>query len=239
MSHTFVLVHGAWHGGWSWKFVRQRLESAGHRVITPTLTGLGDRRHLASRQTSLSVHVEDVVSTMVFEDLHDVVLLGHSYAGQVISGVASSQPRRLRALVFYDAFVPEDGQSALDLLPPGIATHFVDSANAEGDGWLMPKRPLAALGVTDEKARAWLEPRLVAHPLRTYQDSARVGDAAASIPSGFIECTGWAGIFAPHAAKARERGWPVRQLAADHEALATAPGELTHTLTDLTAQLVA
>jgi pimeloyl-ACP methyl ester carboxylesterase len=238
MSHTFVLVHGAWHGGWSWQLVRRRLESAGHRVITPTLTGLGDRRHLASPRTGLSVHVEDVVAAMEFEDLHDVVLLGHSYAGQVISGVASARPGRIRALVFHDAFVPEDGQSALDLLPPTIASHFVESAKTAGDGWLMPQRPLAALGVTDEKARAWLEPRLVPHPLRTYQDGARVGDDVAAIPSGFLECTGWAGIFAPHAAKARARGWPVRRIAADHEALATAPGELAETLTDLTAQLV-
>ena len=238
MRHTFVLVHGAWHGGWCWQLVRERLEAAGHRVVTPTLTGLGDRCHLAARDTGLDTHVTDVVSTIRFEDLRDVVLVGHSYAGQVISGVASAVSDRVRQLIFHDAFVPEDGQSALDLLPPPVAAHFVESARTDGDGWLMPRRPLAALGVTDERARAWLEPRLVPHPLRTYQDGARVGGGIRSIPSGFVECTGWAGVFAPHAAKARDLGWPVRRIAADHEALATAPAPLTEALLGLTEALL-
>jgi pimeloyl-ACP methyl ester carboxylesterase len=167
---TFVLVHGAWHGGWSWQRVARRLEEAGHRAITPTLTGLGERAHLASRQVNLAMHIEDVVATMRYEDVRDVVLVGHSYAGMVITGVGAQQFDRVSQLVYYDAFLPDDGQSALDLLPPDIGRHFTESAERDGDGWLMPERPLEPLGVHSAEAKAWLAPRMVPHPLATYTD---------------------------------------------------------------------
>ncbi len=224
---TFVLVHGAWHGGWSWQPVARRLAAAGHRVLTPTLTGLGERAHLLSRQTGLATHVEDIAAVLRCEDLRDAVLVGHSYAGLVITGAAARERGRIARLVYYDAFVPDDGQSALDLLPPHIAAHFTQAAREHGDGWLIPQRPLAALGVRDEEARAWLEPRLVPQPLATYADKLRFGPGVRELPSSFILCTDWAAVFTPYADKARALGWPVREIAADHEALATAPDLLT------------
>ena len=233
---TFVLVHGAWHGGWCWQPVAARLEAAGHVVRRPTLTGLGDRSHLVSREVDLSTHVEDVASFLRFEDLREIVLVGHSYAGMVITGVAAREPGRIARLVYYDAFVPSDGESALDGLPPPIAEHFVEMADADGDGWLMPRRPLSALGVRDADAEAWLEPRLVEHPLATYAEKLPDCSAARSLPSSYVSCTDWAQVFRPHADRARAFGWPVQEIAADHEALATAPGLLAGALLATLAQ---
>ncbi len=220
---TFVLVHGAWHGGWSWRRVSRLLEAAGHRALAPTLTGLGERAHLACRSVNLATHIEDVAAMLRYESLRDVSLVGHSYAGMVITGVASGERDRIGRLVYYDAFVPDPGQSALDLLPRQISRHFMESAAAYGDGWLIPQRPLDALGVRDDGARAWLEPRLVPHPLATYSDRLDFDPQVRQLPSSFISCTDWAAVFAPHADKARALGWPVREIPADHEALATAP----------------
>jgi pimeloyl-ACP methyl ester carboxylesterase len=226
----FVLVHGAWHGGWCWQPVAARLAANGHTVYRPTLTGLGDRAHLLSRDVDLSTHIQDVAAMLRFEDVHDVVLVGHSYGGMVITGVAGEMPERIGRLVYYDAFVPDDGECALDLLPPHIAAHFVAQAEAEGDGWLMPKRPLAKLGVRDPAAGAWLAGRFVEHPLATYAEKLRVRPAARQVPGSYISCTDWAGAFAAQAERARRRGWPVQEIETDHEALATAPDLLTDAL---------
>jgi pimeloyl-ACP methyl ester carboxylesterase len=113
---TFVLVHGMWAGGWYWQKVRPLLRAAGHEVFSPTLTGLGERVHLARPEVDLDTHIDDVVNVMRYEDLRDVVLVGHSYAGMVIGGVADRAPERLARLVYLDAFVPEDGDCVEDFL---------------------------------------------------------------------------------------------------------------------------
>jgi pimeloyl-ACP methyl ester carboxylesterase len=231
---TFVLVHGAWHGGWSWQLVSQQLEAAGHRAITPTLTGLGERAHLISPQVNLATHVEDVAAVLRYEDLRDVVLVGHSYAGLVITGAGAREFDRVAQLIYYDAFLPDDGQSALDLLPPHVARHFTESAEQHGAGWLMPRRPLEALGVRSPTAKAWLEPRLVPHPLATYSDKLWFDLRVRQLPSSYISCTDWAAVFAPYAEKAGRLGWPVREITADHEALATAPHLLASVILELT-----
>ncbi len=124
----YVLVHGAWHGGWCWGKVAERLRAAGHRVFTPTLTGLGDRAHLIAPNVGLATHVEDVVATLEMEDLSDVVLVGHSFGGAVISGVADARADRIRRLVFLDSFLVQSGQSPFSQLPPR------DGRGAQGDG---------------------------------------------------------------------------------------------------------
>jgi len=113
---TFVLVHGAWHGGWCWRRVADRLTAAGHRVFTPTLTGLGERKHLMSASITLDTHVQDVCNLIRFEELSDICLVGHSYAGMVVSLVAEAMEDRISSFVFLDAFVPEDGETPLDLV---------------------------------------------------------------------------------------------------------------------------
>src|SRR5277367_6793049 len=120
MASTFVLVHGAWHGGWCWQHVAERLHRGGHRVLTPTLTGLGERSHLLRAGIDLKTHIADVVNVMKWERLTDVVLCGHSYGGFVISGVAEQMAAAIRSIVFLDAFLPNDGESVQDLTAPAV-----------------------------------------------------------------------------------------------------------------------
>ena len=115
---TYVLVHGAWHGSWCWKRVRKALQANGHDVFTPTLTGLGERSHLLSREVNLETHIDDVVNLIRWEELSNIVLCGHSYGGVVVSGVADRVPDRIGALIYLDAFVLEDGRSVHDEVPP-------------------------------------------------------------------------------------------------------------------------
>src|SRR5689334_24528018 len=114
---TIVIVHGGWSGGWYFTPVARLLRSAGHEVYTPTLTGIGERVHLATRETGLSTHVQDVVNVLDFEDLHEVVLVGYSYGGMVITGVANRVPHRIKQLIYLDAFVPRNGESVADFMP--------------------------------------------------------------------------------------------------------------------------
>ena len=123
----FVLVHGAWHGGWSWRKLRPLLEAAGHAVFTPTLTGLGERRHLCSRDIGLATHIQDVANLIEFEELSNVILVGHSYAGMVITGVGSAAGSRVGRLVYLDAFLPDDGKSLNDYVPSMVPT-FIEAA---------------------------------------------------------------------------------------------------------------
>ncbi|MBB4931228.1 pimeloyl-ACP methyl ester carboxylesterase [Lipingzhangella halophila] len=226
---TFVLIHGAWHGGWAWQRVVSRLRAAGHEAHAPTLTGLSDRAHTLHPQVGLSTHIQDVVAHIEAHDLRDVVLVGHSYAGQVVTGVADRIPERLATRVYLDAFVGEDGEAAIDLLPETVAGHYRESVGGPGFGWLIPVRSLTVLGVADEADLAWLTPRLTPHPWLTYTEPLRLtgDDRVAAV---FVECTDWMGVFAPQARRAAARGWPTAELATGHEAMVTAPAELARTL---------
>ncbi len=156
----FVLVHGAWHGGWCWQRVARLLRAAGHDVYTPTLTGLGERAHLLSPAIGLDTHIKDILGVLFYEDLRDVVLVGHSYAGMVITGVAEQTAKRLRHLVYLDAFVPWEGQSLLDLMGETEALIVRERAARDGDGWCVPPLPLEAFGVTKPADLAWAGARI-------------------------------------------------------------------------------
>ncbi len=227
---TFVLLHGAWQGGWCWGRVRPLLREQGHEVFAPTLTGLSDRAHLLSPAVGLGTHVEDVVRLLEAEDLRDVVLVGHSYAGVVISAVASRIPERIARRVHLDAFVPRDGEAAIDLLPEHVAHHYRESVAGPGFGWLIPPRSLEVLGVTAREDLDWLAPRLTPHPWLTYTEPAGLGAAEADVPGTFVEAVDWMRVFAPHGQRARERGWEVHEIATGHEVMVTAPRELADTL---------
>ncbi|MGY1843642.1 alpha/beta fold hydrolase [Modestobacter sp. SYSU DS0875] len=230
---TFVLVHGAWHGGWCWDRVAPLLRAAGHEVHAPTLTGLSERAHLLSPQVGLDTHTEDVVRLIELLDLRDVVLVGHSYAGHVISMVADRVPERIRRRVFLDAFVGSDGETAVSLQPETVAHHWAESAAEQGFGWLVPVRKLSVLGVTEQADVDWLTPRLTAHPWKTYTDPLRLSGAADGVPAAFIECVSWMRVFQSQADRARERGWPVHELETGHEAMVTAPKALADVLHEL------
>jgi pimeloyl-ACP methyl ester carboxylesterase len=230
---TFVLVHGAWHGGWVWQRVAPLLRAAGHEVHTPTLTGVSDRAHLLSPSVGLGTHVQDVVALIEAYDADDVVLVGHSYGGQVVTGVADRIPDRLSLRVYLDAFVGDDGEAAIDLQPATVAGHYRESVAGPGFGWLIPVRSLQVLGVTEQSDVDWLSAGLTPHPWLTYTEPLRLTGAADRVPAAFVECTDWMRVFQAHAERAAARGWPVRTVATGHEAMVTAPKELADVLLEL------
>lgn len=229
---TFVIVHGAWGGAWSWKKIRTLLRAAGHEVYTPTLTGLGERAHLANPEIDLETHIQDVLGVLEYEDLRDVVLVGHSYGGMVITGVADRSAERLACLVYLDAFVPNEGQSLLDLVGPEARARFEEQARTQGEGWRIPPNPLAP--DTPEADAAWIAPRRLPHPLRTFVQPVRLtSPAAAALPRTYVYCTFKPGgdAFAQFAARARaEQGWRYYELATGHNLQYTATRELVDLL---------
>jgi pimeloyl-ACP methyl ester carboxylesterase len=230
---TFVLVHGTGHGGWCWRSVVPLLRAAGHEVYTPTLTGVGERAHLLAPTVDLSTHIADVANLLYYEDLSEVALVGHSYAGMVVTGVAGAAPERLSRLIYLDAYIPSAGESWYDLQPPGWA----DSLRAELAGsWQRPPGDPVALGVTDPALVGWMQARLTPHPLATYEQRLPEGSPmAAGIPGAYIHCTQGPGAprFAGFAALAEERGWPVRYLATGHDAMLSAPEQVARLITEL------
>jgi len=136
-DETWVFVHGAWGGGWDWKNVASGIEGAGHTAYRPTLTGLGSRAHLATPTTSLTTHIDDIVSLIEREKLEQIILVGHSYGGMVITGVADQVPRRIKRLVYIDAVLPQDGESMMQLRPENVE-QWTELANSQGDGWRIP-----------------------------------------------------------------------------------------------------
>jgi pimeloyl-ACP methyl ester carboxylesterase len=233
---TFILVHGAWHGGWCWDRVAPVLRAAGHTVHTPTLTGLSERAHLLSPQVGLDTHTDDIVRLLDVLDLHEVVLVGHSYAGQIITAVTDRRPARIARRVHLDAFVGADGEAARDLLPETVAHHWAEAAAGPGLGWLVPVRSLSVLGVTEQTDIDWLTPKLTPHPWKTYTDPLRLTGAAQDIPGVFVECVNWMRVFRTQADRARNLGWPVHELDTGHEAMVTAPKALADALLDLAAR---
>jgi pimeloyl-ACP methyl ester carboxylesterase len=159
---TFVLVHGSWAGGVVWRQLVPRLRKAGHEVYAPTLTGIGERRHLLNREIDLDTHIQDVIGVIDDEDLSDIVLVGHSYGGMVISGVADRVPEKVASLVYLDAFVPENGQSCLSLLPPDRRL-----ATVPGEDWLVAPIPSAGFGLKRPEVIAFWEAKSAPHPLAT------------------------------------------------------------------------
>jgi pimeloyl-ACP methyl ester carboxylesterase len=166
-AKTFVLVHGAWHGGWCWRRVSDLLQRQGHKVFTPTLTGLGERSHLMSKDIRLATHVTDVVNHIKWEGLEGVVLCGHSYGGMVVSGVAEQTADKISSIVFLDAFVPQNGEALSDLT--GAATlDLLRAATQRGDIGI-PARKAASFNV-NEKDRAWVDALCVPQPINTFLD---------------------------------------------------------------------
>ncbi|MEV0260365.1 alpha/beta fold hydrolase [Streptomyces sp. NPDC050617] len=236
---TFLLIHGAWHSGRAWDRVVPLLESAGHRVFAPSLTGYGDTTHLLSPEVGLETHVEDVVGLIREEDLTDVVLVGHSYAGLVISSVVNDVPERIAHLVYLDAMVPEHGEAGVDVQP--ITQKLIDQAAESGNGWRIPPLPempppTGLFGVTDPADVAWLRTLLSDQPVGCLQQPVRLDNpAAASVPRTHIHCVGGAvpeGITRRPVPPIQPNGSPARvwTLPTGHDCMITMPAELTELL---------
>jgi pimeloyl-ACP methyl ester carboxylesterase len=218
---TFVLVHGATAGGWVWQSVPSRLRAAGHEVYTPTLTGLGERRHLFNPDITMETHILDILNVLEFEDLREVVLVGHSYGGAVITGVAERGAERIAHLVYLDAFVLKDGEAVKDLYDPPVAGALAEYYLSGGRG-----------GAED---RAGVEdPRFTAHPLKTFVDPLRLKNKKAkALPRTYLFCTEKAEMglrgqgIVRSAQRARDAGWSYHEWPTGHHPMWTMPGELT------------
>lgn len=228
---TFVLVHGGIMGGWAWKRVVPFLRAAGHEVYTPTLTGMGERVHLASPAIGLDTHIQDIVNVLEYEDLEKVVLVGHSYAGQVITGVAARVPHRLAHLVYFDAVIPKPGLSCLDHWQDDRAA-MDQEVQTNGDGWRMPPMPPQQFGIFNEADVQWVSAKVTPHPYKTFQDPLFFDPSVIeAIPRTAIECL-W-----DQPPPSEPPAWAVEMryqtLRAAHTANVTAPRELADLLLEV------
>ncbi|WP_158502237.1 alpha/beta fold hydrolase [Vitiosangium sp. GDMCC 1.1324] len=241
---TFVLVHGAFYGGWCWKRVRRLLCEAGHEVATPTLTGAGERHHLLTREVGLATHIQDILNVLEYEDLREVVLVGHSYGGMVITGVADRVPERLRHLVYLDAHLPDSGQAASGAFSEGTSDVLQSLSQAQGDAWLLPPLPLHAMGVTRPQDVAWAQPHRVPHPLRTLNEPLYLTRGPCPLPSTYVRCTQRNGLIqafgtdplTPFFEKAHQRGFHFREIDVGHDAMVAEPELTARALLDVVAR---
>jgi pimeloyl-ACP methyl ester carboxylesterase len=240
---TFVLVHPAWHGAWFWAKLAPLLRGNGHVVFTPTLTGLGERSHLASPEVGLDVHVTDVVNVLEQEELRDAVIVGDSSSGAVVTGVVARAPEQIAHVIYLDAFVPDHGQSVFDLISPERRQMFDALVTNEGDGWRVPRfapPPWETIvrdmwGVADAADVRWFVEQLGPTPVGHFRDPVRGGNAAERLPRAFIRCTQFQNPrFDRHAEMAKQSPtWRYRELDAPHHAAFTHPDKVADILFEL------
>jgi pimeloyl-ACP methyl ester carboxylesterase len=225
---TFVLVHGAWHGGWCWKYVTPLLRAAGHAVFTPTLTGVGERLHLARPDTGLETHIQDILGLISFEELQEVILVGHSLGGPVITGVADRVPERIAHLIYLDASIPRDGQADVDCYPPEFgARSWAEAILAEGKHVIPPFTEEPPFGITDDADAHWVNSKLTPHPIKAFLDPLRLTNPEAHVNARtFILCTQSDPAGTSVARVRAEPGWHLDELDSGHDAMVIAPQEL-------------
>jgi pimeloyl-ACP methyl ester carboxylesterase len=217
---TFVIVHGAWGGGWAFRQVDDLLSAQGHKVYRPTLTGQGERVHLASLDVGLDTHIQDVVNTILFEELQDVVMVGHSYGGMVVTGAADRIPERIEHLIYLDAFIPQDGESVITSRSKN--SKKPDWVKNAKDGFLVPN------WVDPDKPA----PKDVPHPFKTMTDPIVLKNPdRLRIPTSYILTVDPGkkaedDTFFPSAERAKKLGWPVYRMQADHNPQWSAPQDL-------------
>ena len=244
-KYTYVVCHGATAGGWEWKKIDQRLRADGHTMYRPTYTGLGERAHLASENVDLDTHITDIVNVILFEDLHDVVLVGHSYGGMVMTGVADRVPDRVKAMVYVDAMVPENGESVMSSRwrrgaggPGGAATRRTTASAPSA------ATRAGGAGMTAGRLGERVRPNSfnVTQPPKTFSQPIQLknADATAKIPVVYILTVDPGkraedDAFYFSSQRARDRGWTVWEMASDHVPSMTHPAELTKLLEDAPA----
>jgi pimeloyl-ACP methyl ester carboxylesterase len=235
MPYTFVMVHGAWHGGWCWQRVADRLRAGGHKVFAPTLTGVGERAHLLRAGIDLNTHITDVVNVMKWEGLSEVVLCGHSYGGFVISGVAEQMAPAIRSIVFLDAFVPRDGESVQDRTAP-VMKESIAAAQRRGD-LAVPPRTAEAFCV-NEQDRAWVDRLCVGQPIATLTDKIALTGARERIAlKSYIRAESY-----PHPAfdealalAEADPSWRTYRVRCGHDVMVDRPERLTEILLEVAA----
>ena len=231
---TFVISHGAWSSGWAWKKMRPLMRQLGHELFTPSYTGLGERVHLAHRDIDLDCHITDVLNVLHYEDLHDVILVGHSYGGMVATGVADRASDRIAKLVYLDAFVPRHDQSLLSMQTEDNRNRVRDAARTQGDGWRVPANPMPADSSAEDFE--WATPRRAMQPLKTFEQALQLTGAVDRLPRSYIYSTipGPGDVFRQFGQRAQsEPGWTYHEIEASHNPHITVPTALMQVLQSL------
>jgi pimeloyl-ACP methyl ester carboxylesterase len=235
MGATFLVCHGAWSAGWAWKKMHPLMQAAGHRLVTPTFTGLGERAHLANPSIDLETHIEDILNVIKYEDLREVALIGHSYGGMVASGVADRARERIAQLIYLDAFVPRDGQSLFDFIEPDRSR--MRALAKAGDGYRVPPNPTPP--DTSPADVEWLTERRVDMPIKCFETRLKLHHGELTLPRSYIYATriAPADAFGQFAARARqEPGWRYHEIDASHSPHVTAPDTLMALLERIVAE---
>lgn len=231
---NFVLIHGAWHGGWCWRDVAKLLRTAGHEVFTPTMTGLGERAHLLNAEVGLSTFIDDACAVIEYEELHDVVLVGHSFGGLVISGVADRLKQRIRQLVYLDSLIVQSGQSGISILPPDVQQERRRTIDPEGLRMALPSPD--KFGVFEPAHVAWVMRHVTPHPLKAYTEALLLQHPVGNgLPKTYIAVTDpW---YAPLAGVREwvrtQSDWNWQEIATGHDAMVTAPDALANLLIEI------
>lgn len=236
---TFVLVHGGWCGGWWMSRLAGALRSRGAEVFAPTLTGLGERAHLASPEVVLTTRIQDVLGVLHYEDLRDVVLVGHSYGGAVVTGVADRASDRIQRLIYMDAFVLKNGQSLKDVCPPEMTEFLAELARQSGEGWRVPSPfTMEQFGVDTPEDIAWNQRGIVMHPLKTFLEPLTLHLEPLPFPVSYIRFTERSmGLFEQFAACAQAEGWDYREVKWTHAAPSVVPDRCAELLIDVAGPL--
>ena len=228
----FLLIHGAWHGGWVWNEISEILRYQRYSVSTPTLTGLGEKKHLLSSKITIETFIEDVVNHIIFENLNNIILVGHSFAGSVISGVADRLKDRIQKLIYFDAMILIDGQKPFDIAPKETVEQRIELAKKFGNNISIPAPSADAFGVFDIKKSLLLKEKLTPHPLSAFQSKLilknKVGNG---IPLSYIFCTKPVYKSLESSREVvRKMKWPIFELNAGHDAMLTHPKETLNLL---------
>ena len=217
---TYVLVHGAYGGGWIWRDVAAGLRRLGHEVRTPTQTGLGERSHLLSRQITVDTHIEDVMNVIETDELRNIILVGHSYGGIAVTGVADRLTDRIRHVVYLDALIPENGEKVFDILPAGMADGRRKVAQEQGGGVALPVPGPEGFPIPASPNKDWFMRRLRPHPIGTYESAMRLSrPAGAGLPVTYVAYTNPAlGSIEPSRQRAKaKQGWRYMELPVPHD----------------------
>lgn len=232
----FLFIHGAFYGGWCWKKVKTILENKGHRVYTPTLSGLGERSHLNHSLITVDTHIQDIKNVILFEDLKDIIIIGHSYGGLIITGIASVMPERIKQLIYLDALVPNDGDSLLSLVDDETAQFFVSQAREKGFGWLVPSLVITKDYFSDPGDVKWCSSRVMPQTLLSFSQEVTFSEKVVyNLSSLFIFCS-----QNPHPTlikmkeRANQRGWKYFEIESNHFPMIEHPEKLSNLLIEIT-----
>ncbi|MBV8484428.1 MAG: alpha/beta hydrolase [Verrucomicrobia bacterium] len=232
-TYTFVLVHGAWHGGWCWRRVVAILRSAGHVVFAPTLTGFGERVHLTRPGLTIEDSATDIGNVIAAEELNDVILVGHSFGGNIVSAVADLLSERLKHLVYIDTLLLKNGESGFSVLDPAIVAQRIELAEKTSGGLTIPPPPPEAFGVFDPANAEWLRRQLTPLPLNCYREPIHLEHPLGNgVKRTYIACTD--PVYGPavrtHDWVKSQNDWRYLELSTGHDAMVTNPEGLAQML---------